>query len=175
MSQQQMSAEEAQQRRLHEANLTGGATEDREGEAAEILRYLSNVDDLPIGSDDPVMGQLVSKLVSTANLTEEQVKSNEWVFEYILVLYLCKFPRPDGMHSGDRAWSHDDVDAFREPMQPERRMEIEAHVSMSTLALTRSEGMAAVKEGTRTVKESIVSDEKASNSSSGGILGRLRS
>lgn len=167
--------QEAQERRLHEANLTTPPSEEQQGNTAEILRYLSEIDDLPIGTDDPIMGQLVSKLTSTANLTPEQVKSNEWVRECLLILYLCKHPTKEGMHSSDRAWAHGDVDAYREPLGAEDRMALESFVTSSKLALTRSEDMEAVKESTRTVSEKIssVNDDSASNSSSGGILGRL--
>lgn len=172
-------AEEARQkeheRRLHSQNLQAPLHEDESGGTAEILRYLSKIDDLPFGTDDPVMGQLVSKLTSTANLTPEQVKSNEWVREYLLILYFCKRPTKEGMHGSERAWAHDDVDAYRKPLDPEDRMEAETFVTSSKLALTRSEDMAATKEATRTVSESIVNDDGNNNSSKGGILGRLRS
>lgn len=168
-------AENEQKRRIQAQQLAEPADEMREGETAEILRYLSQIDDLPIGKEDKVLGQLVSKLTSTANLSAEQVRSNEWVFEYILILYLASKPTKDGVHSSDRAWSHDDVDAYRDPLDAEDRLMIESFVSNSKLALTRSEDMAVVKEGTRTVKESIVNDEGNGGDSSGGILGRLRS
>lgn len=162
------------ERRLHEQQLATPPREDQESASAEILRYIADIEDLPIKKDDPVMGQLISRLTSTANLSPEQVKSNQWVFEYLLVLYLCKYPTPDGSHSSDRAWAHDDVDAYREPMKAERRMEIEAHITMSGMALTRSEEMAATKEATRTVNESIVNDEgNTGGGSTGGLLGRI--
>ena len=158
---------------MHMMNLGSPTPEDKSSNTAEILRYLSEIDDLPIGTDDPVMGQLVSKLTSTSNLTPEQVRSNEWVREYLLILYLCKHPRKDGMHSSDRAWAHDDVDAYREPLDAEDRMEIEAFVTSSKLALTRSDGMAVTKEATRTVNESIVNRGEQSSGSSGGLLGKV--
>lgn len=164
--------EKAQKNRLHQQNLQAAAGEDDDSSTAEILRYLAEIDDLPIDTDDPVMGQLVSKLSSTANLTPEQVKSNEWVREYLLILYLCKHPRPDGMHTETRAWAHDDVDAYREPLDPSDRAALESFIASSKLALTRSEDMEAVKESTRTVKESITHDESSSGGS-GGILGKL--
>jgi len=165
--------EEEREHRLHQQNLAPTQREGDETTSAEILRYLSEIDDLPIGTDDPVMGQLVSKLTSTANLTPEQVRSNEWVQEYLLILYLCKHPTKEGMHSSDRAWAHDDVDAYREPLGAEERMEIEAFVTSTKLALTRSEDMAVTKEATRTVSESIVNDDQ-NGGGSGGILGWLR-
>jgi hypothetical protein len=165
--------EDEHERRLHAQNLQAPPQEDHTGETAEILRYLSEIDDLPVSEDDPVMGQLVSKLTSTANLTEEQVRSNEWVFEYILVLYLCKHPSKDGMHTHDRAWSHDDADAYRDPIDPADRMAIEAFVGNAKMALTRSKDMEVVKESTRTVNESIVNNDSQSRGKSGGILGKV--
>jgi len=169
----------------HQGNLSMGQDK-QPGEAAEILSALSQVEDLPIDAQsDPVMGQLVSRLTSTANLSAEQVRSNEWVREYIMVLYLCKFPRADGAHGPWRALGHDDLDAEREPLDPEKRLEIEAFISMSKLALSRSEGFRAVEESTRNVSESIVNEESTRNvsesivneqeqgGSGGGILGKM--
>jgi hypothetical protein len=91
-------AEQQRRDQYHSGNLQGAGQQ--QGEAAQVLQALSDVEDLPIQpQDDPVMGQLISKLTSTANLSEEQVRSNEWVREYILILYLCQFPTKDGCHS----------------------------------------------------------------------------
>ena len=175
-----MSVEEYQQiqeqekkDQLDAQNLGEPAREDHDSNTAEILRYLSQVDDLPIGKDDPVMGQLISTLTSTSNLSAEQVKSNEWVFQYILVLYLSQFPDEDGMHGTDRCWSHNDASEYRDPMKASRRTQIEAHVTMASMALTRSEDMAVPKESMRTVKESIVNNDEKRGGGSSGILGRL--
>lgn len=157
----------------HQSNLAGG--EEQPGEAAEILSALSHIEDLPLDAeDDPVMGQLVSRLTSTANLTAEQVRSNEWVREYILVLYLCRFPRPDGAHSTWRAIGHGDMDKDRDPLDPEKRMMLEAFVSNSKLALSRSEDFTGPKEAVRNVSESIVNEDNGDESGGGGILGKLR-
>ncbi len=76
------------------------------------------------------------------------------------------------MHGSDRAWAHDDLEAYREPLTAEKRAELEAFVTTSNLALSRSEDGFATKEATRTVNESIVNDND-DGGSSGGILGRL--
>ena len=165
----------AKQRRHahHQNNLSQPAKQ--EGETAEILRALSDIQDLPINpQDDQVMGQLISSLASTSNLTSEQVRSNEWVREYILILYLCKFPRQDGMHSEARAWAHGSRDAAREPLDSETRTMLEALISNSKLALSRSEDAKVIEESTRNVSESIVSDSEDGNSGGGGLLGRIR-
>lgn len=175
MSQQQTAEDHYDKERrhaYHSANLQGG--DQKGGETAEILRALSEINDLPIQpQDDPVMGQLVSRLTSTANLSSEEVRSNEWVREYILVLYLSKFPTDEGMHGSWRGWSHGSRSAERDPLDPERRMELEAFVTSSKLALSRSEDFTGAKEAVRNVSESIVNEE-AGDSGGGGILGRLR-
>lgn len=164
--------EYSRQRRheLHTQNLRAGEQDDT---AAEVLRYLSEIDDLPIDRGDPVMGQLISKLSSTANLSAEQITSNEWVREYLLLLYLAQYPRKDGVHGAWRAWSHDDREADLEPLSPEKRMQVETFVTTSKLALTRSEDFKAVEESTRNVSESVVHNEDEAEKS-GGILGRLK-
>lgn len=168
-------AERERERRqqFHMANAktsTGRSNSD----AAEILTTLSEIDDLPIApEDDPVMGQLVSKLTSTANLSPEEVRSNEWVREYILILYLCRFPTPDGCHGSWRGWAHGDADQDREPLQPEKRAELETFVTTSKLALTRSEDAKVIEEGARDVQESIVNDKGRDAGGGGGLLGRL--
>lgn len=169
----EMNPQEAreQQRRdqYHSMNLQGQGQ--RDGEAAQVLRALSEIDDLPIQpQDDPVMGQLISKLTSTANLTEEEVRSNEWVREYILILYLCQFPTDDGLHSAWKGWMHADASKEQEPLDPDTRLKLETLVTTSKLALSRSEDAKVIEEGTRDVKESVLSGEEQS-SGGGGILG----
>jgi len=150
----------------HQSNLAG-----QDDQSGEILRQLSEIDDLPIDRDDPVMGQLISKLTSTTKLSKEQITSNEWVRQYIVLLYLCKHPPQDGIHSETAVWAKDDVDAWIEPMDPERRMQLEAFVATSNLALNRSEDGFVAKEGSRNISESVVHDDGQKSSS--GILGRV--
>ncbi len=166
---------EYDKQRRHAYHQSALSQADEGGEAAEILHTLSNIDDLPINpKDDPVMGQLVSKLTSTANLSKEEVRSNKWVREYLLVLYLCQFPTDEGMSDSWRGWAHGDREAAREALDPEKRMMLEAFVTNSKLALSRSEDFKAVEESTRNVSESVVRDGSG-NEGSGGILGKLRS
>lgn len=173
MSQDASSHYDKQRRHeYHGMNLSGDQRQ--QGETAEILRALSDINDLPIQpQSDPVMGQLVSKLTSTANLSADEVRSNEWVREYILILYLCKFPRQDGMHSTWRAWSHNDRSQARNPLDPETRAMLEAFVTTSKLGLSRSEDAKVIEESVRNVSESIVNEENQGQSGSGGILGKV--
>jgi len=172
MSKQSPQEAREQQRRdqYHSMNLQG---QQREGEAAQVLHALSDIDDLPMDpQDDEVMGQLISKLTSTANLSEEQVRSNEWVREYILILYISQFPTQDGLHSEWRGFAHNDESKELDPLDPEKRLMLENLVTTSKLALSRSEEAKVIEEGTRNVSESVLSEEKGS-SSSGGILGKI--
>lgn len=159
-------------RSVAQQGLQGPQQED--SDAAEVLQYLSNIDDLPDDlAQDPVLGQLVSKLTSTANLTSEQVKSNEWVVEYVMLLYLCKYPKKKGLHGSWRGVAHSDPGQDMEPLDPEKRMMIESFVNQSKIALTRSEDAKVMEEGTRNISESVVHDETQS-SSKGGIWGKIR-
>jgi len=171
VSQQQRDAYEQQRRsQAHGANL---GAQHEESETAQILNTLSEIEDLPMDpQDDPVMGQLISKLTSTANLSEAEVRSNEWVREYILILYLCQFPTPDGCHSEWRGWAQGDSEQATEPLHPETRMELETLVSTSKLALSRSEDAKVIEEGARHVSESIVSDGDGEGGG-GGLLDKL--
>jgi hypothetical protein len=174
MSQEAAQDHYEKQRRsqYHASNLQG--SQEPTGETTQILNTLSEIEDLPIQpQDDKVMGQLVSKLTSTANLTEAEVRSNEWVREYILILYLCQYPTPDGCHGSWRGWAHGDSDEEIEPMKPSTRLQLETLVTTSKLALSRSEDAKVIEEGTRNVSESIVSDENGSGNGGSGLLGKL--
>lgn len=168
-----MSAEEAQRRELRRQGHSANLRQREDDNQGEILRQLSEIDDLPIDRDDPIMGQLISKLTSTTKLTQEQIQSNEWIRQYLVVLYICKHPPEDGVHRGTAVWAKDDVSAWVEPMDPERRMELEAFVATSNLALNRSEDGFAVTESTRNISESIVNDD--GDSGGKGLLSRWRS
>lgn len=162
------------ERRLHSSNVAQMPAPDDDDKAAEILRILSNIDDLSIGpGDDKILGQLVSKLTSTANLTPDQVRSNEWVREYLLVLYLSKHPKADGVHGGWRGWAHADHSEALDPLDTAERMEIESFIQEGKLALTRSEDAKVIEESTHTVHESVIHDDR-DGGGGGGILGRLK-
>jgi hypothetical protein len=169
-----MSTQEEMQKRQRDAQFHGQnlADTNENGEAAEVLRYLADIDDLPIDKSDPIMGQLISKLMSTSNLSAEQVKSNEWVLEYLLILYLSKHPPKYGMHGVERAIAHDDPDERIDYLSPEDRTSLEAFIQVDKMVLTRSEDFEAVKESTRNVSESVVHDDN-SDGGKGGIWGRI--
>lgn len=172
-SQEEIKELEDKRRRqpFHQSNLQD--QQDQDGDAAEILRYLADIQDLPVDEDDTVMRQLISRLVSTANLSPEQVRSHEWVVEYILVLYLSIYPPEYGLHGHERAIVHDDPHADRAPMNTQKRMMLEAFVTNAKLASTRSEGFKAVEETTRNVSESVVHEQDDTGSGRGGLAGMI--
>lgn len=171
MSQAQQQQSKRERRQRHRQNISGGVDN---SETAQILNTLSEIDDLPIDpEEDEIMGQLISKLTSTANLSEEKVRSNEWVRQYILILYECLSPTEDGCHGAWRGYAHGDSAAALDPLNPADRMKFETLVSNSSdLALSRSEGAKVIEEGTRDVQESILNDQNES-SGGNGLLGRL--
>lgn len=163
-------ARKQRQQAYHQANLQG---QQDKAESAELLNALSEIDDLPITPhDDETIGQFASRVVSTANLSEKEVRSHEWAKEYILILYLADRPTEQGLHSEWRGWTYGDMDAEKEPLDPKRRAELESFMTSSNLALSRSEDAKAMEESTRNVNESIV-NEGDSESGSSGWFSRL--
>jgi len=158
---------------IHQGQLQGGRQQ--KGESAELLNALSEIDDLPITpDDDETVGQFASRVVSTANLSQEEVRSHEWAKEYILILYLSDRPSETGLHSEWRGWTYGDVNAEKEPLDPKKRAELESFMTSSNLALSRSEDAKAMEESTRNVNESIVNDGEDGDGNGGGFFGRLK-
>ena len=174
MSAQKEAKKERERQRkhsLHQGNLQGQGKQ--KGEAAQILHALSDDSDLPIQpEDDPVIGQWVSKVTSTANLSEEQTRSIEWEREIQMTLRLCQYPTEDGVHGSWRGWVHGDEDKALEPIDQKTRATWESEISSSKLALSRSKDAKVIEEGSRDVSESIVSDPD-SDDGRGGLLGKL--
>lgn len=165
--------EQYQKERRHQQHAQNLSRQGDNGQTAQILHALSDIDDLSFDAgNDPVMGQLISRLTSTTNLSSEQVRSYEWVREYIYLLYLQQFPRPEGCHGVWRGYVHGDVDEERDPLPAHKRVEIETFVSSSKMALARSEDAKVIEESTRNIHESVVNDNDTANSG-GGILGKV--
>lgn len=163
--------QEQYRQQMHGQNL--GRPEKDDEKAGEVLEQLSKIDDLPAEvAEDEIVGQFFSRLVSTSNLSEADLRSNEWVREYLCILWLCRHPSKEGTHGTDRAWVHDDIDAYAEPVTADKRMRVETAMLSARNAASRSEDAKVIEESTRTVNQSIVSDER-SGSGSGGILGKL--
>jgi hypothetical protein len=151
--------EEREKERMHRMHSQALSGTEGERNKAEILSQLSEIDDLPIGDDDPVLGQLTSQIASTTNLSEEDVRSEEWVFEYIRLLDGARYPPSYGITADRRAWVYDNMAEYRLAQDNEDSATAEAFVDNAKRALTRSEGAKVIEESTRTVNESVVRDE----------------
>lgn len=143
-----------------------------DGSGAEVLNQLSIIDDVP-GPRGETLDAFVSRIVSTTKLSTEDIRSDEWVREYIILLHKSQFPPEDGLTGHSRAYAMDDKSAKREPLDSEEKAKIEAFKHVSGQAVHRSEDGFATKEGTRTIAESIARDETADESAGGGLMGKL--
>lgn len=163
--------EKERKHRMHSQNLSGQIEDDQN--KAEILSQLSEIDDLPIGSEDPVLGQLTSAIASTTNLGEDDLRSKEWVYEYLRVVHKAPYPPSYGITGARRAFVYDDMNEYREPLDSEDAATVEAFLDNAKRALTRSEDAKVIEESTRTVNESVVKDDTQSSNGGSGILGRM--
>lgn len=163
--------ENERQRRASMQQTALNAAQNDDG-GAEVLRQLSEINDLP-NFEGRTLDQFVSRVVSTSNLSREDIESDEWVREYIILLYKSQFPPEDGLTGHSRAYALDDKSAKRDPLDGEQRAEIEAFKHVSGQAVTRSEDMEAAKEATRTIAESIARDESPEESGGSGLLGKI--
>jgi len=164
-------AEQQRRDQYHSGNLQGAGQQ--QGEAAQVLSALSEIDDIPVDpEEEDVMGQMFSKVASTANLTEEEVRSFEWLHEILLVLYLSSYPKEDGCHGDWRGYAHGDMEEAIEPIDAKTRMKLEAQMITGKKVSTRSREAKVIEEGTRNVSESVLTED-GNNSGSSGILGKL--
>jgi len=170
--QREYQEKQQEKQRRHAMQQTAlNAAQNDEGGAA-VLRQLSEIDDLP-SFPGSTLDQFVSRIISTSNLSKEDIQSDEWVREYIMLLYRSQFPPEDGLSGHARAYALDDASEKRDPLDGPVKTQMEAFKHVSGQALTRSEDMEATREATRTIAESIARDESPDESSSGGLLGKI--
>ena len=167
--QQRKQHEQQRKDSMRQTALNAAQSDDK---GAEVLRQLSEIDDLPSFRGD-TLDQFVSRIVSTSNLSAEDIKSDEWVREYIMLLYKSQFPPEEGLSGHARAYALDDKKEKRDPLDGEIKTEMETFKHVSGQALTRSEDMEATKEATRTIAESIARDETPDEEGSSGLLGKM--
>jgi hypothetical protein len=168
MSKSQQERYEQQRRdQYHSGNLQGA----QDTNAPETLKYVSKPEDI----DSPIeaLEWINSKSTSTANYTEEDVRSKEWVLEYHLLMAKMERPPEYGVTGHLRAFVYDDVDEYRKPMKAAETLEAEGFTEVGKESSTRSKDGWGVETSTKDTKESIVRDEEDKNSS-GGILGKFR-
>jgi len=168
MSKQNGNAIEQQHRRqLHSGNLQGPG----DTNAPETLKYVSKPEDI----DSPIeaLEWINSKSTSTANLSEEDVRSKEWVLEYHQLMARMERPPEYGVTGHLRAYVYDDVSEYKKPLKSSETLEVEGYTEVGKEASTRSKDGWGVETSTRDTKESIVRDDEQSGGG-GGILGRFR-
>jgi hypothetical protein len=167
MSTQEERMKEQQRQAYHQGNLQGQP----DTNAPETLKYVSKPED--IESPIAALEWINSKSTSTANLSEEDVRSKEWVLEYHQLMARMERPPEYGIHGHFRAYIYDDAEEFKRPLKPKEALEIEGYTEIGKESSTRSKGGWGVETSTRDTKESIVRDQEQ-NSGGGGIFGVLR-
>lgn len=155
---------------MAQATMQQAMADDDGTEAGEVMRYLSEIDDVPM-PEGATLEQFFSKVESTANLSPEDIHSDEWVKEYLLMRWRHQYPPEQGLTGVMRGVAFDDKMAERHPVGQTKKTNAEGAKHVSQHALTRSEDMKAVEESTRTIAETVRHDN---DDSGGGILGMIR-
>jgi len=139
--------------------------------APETLKYVSKPEDI----DAPVdaLEWINSKSTSTANLSEEDVKSKNWRLEYHQLFAIMGKPPEYGIKGHLRAYVYDDVNEYELPLDQDEQLEVECYTEIGKESSTRSKDGWGVETSTRDTKESIVRDEEQQGGG-GGLLGRFR-
>lgn len=160
--------QERYEKGLHQNNL-GMPGED--SNAPETLKYVAKPEDI----DSPIENfeWVNSRSTSTTNLTEEDVRSKEWVIEYHRRMSLLQHPPDYGVVGHLRAYVYDDADEYALPIDEGGKMGLEGFSEVGKESSMRSKDGWATETATRDTKESIVRDENDSGGR-GGLLGRIR-
>jgi hypothetical protein len=161
--------EKQRQAEWHRQNLSRRSED--EDKAPETLKYISKPED-SVESPTDALEWINSKSASTANLSEEDVRSKDWVLEYHQLLSRMEHPPEYGLKGHVRAWAYDDVEEYRQPLSSSKLLETEGYTEIGKEATTRSKEGWGVETSTRDTKESIV---RGDEDDSGGLLGKIRS
>lgn len=164
---QKRALEEQRKTELHARNVISNDQSD----SPKILEYLAEIDDSP-ELDDNTLDYMLSKVVSTANLTEAEVRGIEWENEIAMLRRRQAHPPEYGLTGHLRAVAFRDASAYRLPISETERIKHEGHGTVAKLAATRSEDFLGVEKSTQDITESILSDNQSE--SSGGIMSRWR-
>lgn len=135
----------------------------------KVLKFVSQIDDAP-ELDDESLDYQHSKVVSTANLTDDAVEAFEWETEIGMLRRRQAFPPKYGLKGIARAFALGSADEHREPLNELDVIKHEGHGLVSRLAATRSEEFIGVETTTSDTRESIIAGP---DENSGGIRGRL--
>jgi len=167
MSKRQEEMQEQFERSIHQGNINSPG----DSNAPETLKYVSQPEDI----ESPVksLEWINSRSTSTTNLSEEDVRSKEWVIEYHRLMAKAQRPPDYGITGHRRAWVYDDPEEYKMPLSPGDELETEGFSEIGKESSNRSKEGWATETATRDTKESIVRDDSEDDGSS-GILGRIR-
>lgn len=143
---------------------------DGKHDSPATLQYISEPEDVETPVD--AVSWANSKTASTANLSEEDVKSKSWVIEYHQLIGKCAHPPEYGLTGPLRAWAYDDYTEWRTPLDARDDLKLEGFSETAKEAKTRSKDGWGVETATRDTKESIVRGNESE--SGGGLLGRFK-
>lgn len=160
--------EKEREHQIHTQNITQPVNDDENPKTLEYLAEIDDVAELP----EEGLKQFTSRLASTANLSEEEVRGNEWVKEYIAQIWQSNFPPEYGLTGHVRAWAYDNPDEFRLPLTAQDKVAMEGYLDNTKLALSRSKDFEGVETATKDTRESIVRGNESD--SGGGLIDRLR-
>jgi hypothetical protein len=153
-------------RQVHAANMQG--VED--SNAPETLKYVSKPED--IESPVEALEWINSRSTSTTNLSEDDVRSKEWVIEYHRLMAQQERPPAYGIVGHRRAFMYDDIDEYKLPLSPNKELETEGYSEIGKESSARSKEGWATETSTADTKESIMRDE-TQEEGGGGILDRI--
>lgn len=170
-AQRKQQERQASQQMAH-ATMQQAMADDDGSEAGEVMRYISEIDDVPMPEGD-TLRQFFSKVESTSNLSNEDIRSDEWVKEYLLMRWKHQYPPEQGLTGVMRGVAFDDQSEERSPVGQTKKTNAEGAKHIAQHAISRSEDMKAVEESTRTIAETVRHDNDDSGGG-GGILGMIR-
>lgn len=159
--------EEQFKRQVHQGNFQTA----EDSNAPETLKYVSKPED--IESPVEALEWINSRSTSTTNLSEEDVRSKEWVIEYHRLMSQMERPPAYGIKRHRRAWVYDSVDEYKEPLGPNEELKTEGFSEIGKESSARSKDGWATETSTKDTKESIMRDD-TDESGGGGLLSRIR-
>jgi hypothetical protein len=174
-----MDDEEARQRRAEESQavVAGLQQPERESpaEKSELISKLTE-DDLqtPGQTDDPLLRNLATKDIPSANFSEEEA----WEFRHYLDVVLerkrAAYPHENQDVTGVlREWVHDDPEAGLQPVTKQDLLTDETFKQGIAARVTKGKQGTLLGLSLRSIKESVVRRD-SSEEKRGGILGKLR-
>lgn len=163
--------EEREQKQFERSVHQGNLQMPEDSNAPETLKYVAKPEDI----ESPVepLEWINSRSTSTTNLSEDDVRSKEWVIEYHRLMSQMERPPDYGIIGHRRAWVYDDVDEYKMPLGPNKELEAEGFSEIGKESSARSKDGWATETATKDTKESIMRDD-TDEPGSGGLLSRIK-